>query len=83
MKFLSYIVFIFLPFLLAGQNDTVFFFGPNGKMNPAENPVLKKEIKYRGKNRIRGTTQKQSDNGTWTFLFTERIVRKTPDLFHI
>jgi hypothetical protein len=83
MKRLVYILFIFLPFLLAGQNDTVFYFGPNGKMNPGKNPVLKKEIKYRAKNRIRVTTEKQSDNGTWTFLFTERIVRKTPDLFHI
>lgn len=78
-----YILFIFLPFLLAGQNDTIFYFGPNGKMSSGENPVLRKEIKYRGKNRIRVTTEKKSDNGTWTLLFTERIVRKTPDLFHI
>lgn len=83
MKRLVYILFIFLPFLLAGQNDTIFYFGPNGKMSSGENPVLRKEIKYRGKNRIRVTTEKKSDNGTWTFLFTERIVRKTPDLFHI
>lgn len=83
MKYLGYIAFFFIPFLLAGQNDTVFYFGPNGKMNPEENPVLKKEIKYRGKNRIRVSTKKQNDNGTWTVLFTERIVQKTPDLFHI
>ena len=83
MKRLVYILFIFLPFLLTGQNDTIFYFGPNGKMSPGENPVLKKEIKYRGKNQIRVTTEKKSDNGTWTLLFTERIVRKTPDLFHI
>lgn len=83
MKYLAYILFIFSPFLLAGQNDTVFYFGPNGKMNPGDNLVLKKEIKYRGKNRIRVSTEKQNDNGTWTVLFTERIVQKTPDLFHI
>lgn len=83
MKNLAIILFILLPFLLSGQNDTAIWFGPNGKMNPGENPVLKKEIKYQGKKRVRVITKKQSDDGTWTFLFTERIVRKTPDLFHI
>ncbi|MBW6533724.1 MAG: energy transducer TonB [Mariniphaga sp.] len=83
MKQLIYILFFILPFLLSGQNDTTIYFGANGKMNSAENPVLKKEIKYRGKNRVRINTEKLADDGSWTFLFTERITRKNPDLFHI
>ncbi len=83
MKQLIYILFFILPLLLSGQNDTILYFGPNGKINSGENPVLKKEIKYRGKNRVRINTEKLADDGSWTFLFTERITRKSPDLFHI
>ncbi|WP_372948994.1 energy transducer TonB [Mariniphaga sp.] len=83
MKYLAHILFFFLPLFLSGQNDTVLFFGPNGKMNSGENPVLKKEIKYRGKNRVRINTEKLADDGSWTFLFTERVRRKSTELFHI
>lgn len=83
MKYLGYIAFFFIPFLLAGQNDTVFYFGPNGKMNPEENPVLKKEIKYRGEKRIRVITEKHAGDSTRTVLFTERVSRKNPNYFTI
>ncbi|MCA1760369.1 MAG: energy transducer TonB [Bacteroidales bacterium] len=83
MKQLAYTLFFLLPLLLSGQNDTTIYFGVNGKMNPSENPVLKKEIKYRGKNRVRINTEKAADDGSWTFLFTERVTKKDPDLFHI
>jgi hypothetical protein len=83
MKYLGYIAFFFIPYLLSGQNDTVIWFGPNGKMDAVENPVLKKEIKYRGKNRVRINTEKAADDGSWTFLFTERVTKKGPDIFRI
>lgn len=83
MKNLAIILFVLLPFLLSGQNDTVIWFGPNGKMDAGKNPVLKKEIKYRAKNRVRIHTEKFADDGSWTFLFTERITKKGPDLFRI
>jgi len=83
MKHLVCILFFIVPLLLSGQNDTTIYFGVNGKLNPGENPVLKKEIKYRGKNRVRINTEKAADDGSWTFLFTERITKKSPDLFRI
>ena len=83
MKQLTYILFFVLPLLLSGQNDTTIYFGVIGKMNPVENPDLKKEIKYRGKNRVRINTEKAADDGSWTFLFTERITKKGPDIFRI
>jgi hypothetical protein len=83
MKNLAIILFILLPVLLSGQNDKVTWFGPNGEMNAGDNPVLKKEIKYRGKNRVRINTEKAADDGSWTFLFAERITKKGPDLFQI
>lgn len=83
MKQLTYFVFFILPVLLSGQNDTTIYFGANGKLSPAENPVLKKEIKYRGRNRVRINTEKAADDGSWTFLFTERITKKGPDIFRL
>jgi len=83
MKHLLIFLFVLIPAFLMGQNDTLVFFGPNGKMNPAENPVLKKEIKFRGKNRAVIITEKIADDGTINFLFRERMVKKEPDLFQI
>lgn len=83
MKHLLLFLFVLIPAFLSGQNDTIVFFGPNGKMNPAGKQVLKKEIKFRGKNRAVIITEKMTDDGSLTFLFRERMVKKEPDLFQI
>jgi hypothetical protein len=83
MKYSVYILFLFFPFLLSAQNDTVYYFGPNGKMNPEGKSILIKKIKYRGENRVRVQTEKLADDSTWTVLFTERISRKNPNHFTI
>ncbi len=83
MKHLVCILFFIVPLLLSGQNDTTIYFGANGKIKPGENTVLKKEIKFPGKNRVRIITEKLADDGSWTFLFTERVRRKSTELFHI
>jgi hypothetical protein len=83
MKRLLLILYVLIPVWVMGQNDTIVFFGPNGEMNTVEKPVLKKEIKFRGKNRVRIITEKFAEDGSLTFLFSERIVGKEPDLFQI
>lgn len=75
-------ILIIIPLVLAGKNDTVIFFGPNGKMGPAESPVLKKEISYHGKKRARMRTFK-SDEETWLMLFKERIEIQDSVTHHI
>jgi len=66
------LVFTIFPFFLMGKNDTVILLGPNGKINPSGAEVLKKEIKYRSKKKVRIRTYK-SDADTWQRLFVERI----------
>jgi hypothetical protein len=77
-----FILLFIVPLALSGQNDTVFIFGPNGKTEPAEKQVLKKEIKYRGRKRVRVRTFK-SDEENWQLLFTERIKTEDPLTFLI
>ncbi len=70
------------PILASGQKDTVFFFGPNGTLEPGANKILKKEIRQQNNKRVRITTWK-IDQTQELLLFTERVRIKKPDIHNI
>ncbi len=72
MKLLQFIILLILPIVVFGQNDTVVYFGVNGKLNNIEQREIKKEIDYRKKNKVKIETFKFNE-GNWQQLFTEKI----------
>ncbi len=77
------IVFLLLfPLLVIGQENGVITYGVNGVVSPESSPVLKKEVKYRGKKRARVRTYKMMDK-KWRLLFTETISMTDPDIYAI
>jgi hypothetical protein len=82
MKKLLIILLVIIPFLVSGQKDTVIYFGPNGKLDAGTTKVLKKEIRQRNKRKIIIRTfrlEKEQE----LLLFSERIIRKSPDIHNI
>jgi len=77
MKLLPFILFIIMPSVLWGQTDTVLYIGVNGKHGAANNPVFKKEIKYRSEKRVIVRTSRRQ-NDEWVRAFTERIKIEKP-----
>ncbi len=69
-------------FAVSGQKDTAIFFGPNGSLNAGATQVLKKEIRKQNKRKVRIKTFKL-EKGQELLLFTERIIRKSPDTQNI
>jgi hypothetical protein len=82
MKSFAVILFMILPFFVAGQKNSVMYFGPNGKMEPGENQLIKKEIQHRSKRNVRIATYKMEEN-SWKLLFSERITVKNPQTHNI
>lgn len=83
MKHLATILLVVLPFWLSAQNDTVIYYGVNGKMTDTSHPVLRKIIKYKNKKRIKIITGKHLENDEWAINYTEKIFRKKADLYDI
>ncbi len=73
---------LLLPLLIGAQENAVIYYGVNGAIDTDKKPVLKKEIRYRGKKRVRVRTFKENE-GAWRLLFTERIIMETPETFTI
>jgi hypothetical protein len=82
MKNFAVILFMILPFFAAGQKNSVMYFGPNGKMEPGENQLIKKEIQHRSKRNVRIATYKMEEKG-WKLLFSERIAVRNPRTHNI
>jgi len=82
MKHLQFILFVFMSSMLWGQNDTVFYFGVNGKIGQVDNSKIKKEIKFRSDNRVRVRTSRW-DDGEWVRAFTEKIKIEKPSVFSV
>lgn len=82
MKKLLFIFIIALPLISLGQNDTVYLYGVNGKIdNPVKKDIMK-SIDYRGNRKIKVKTYKSTDTG-WQLIYTENIKVVSDSVFEI
>jgi len=72
MKYLVLIAIILLTIPAFSQNDTVYFFGVNGKLKDLTKQDIMKKIDYRGNRKIIVKTYKTSETG-WLPIYTETI----------
>jgi hypothetical protein len=72
MKYLVLIAIILLSMPAFSQNDTVYFFGVNGKLTDMAKQDIMKKIDYRGNRKIIVKTYKTSETG-WLPIYTENI----------
>jgi hypothetical protein len=72
MKYLVLIAIILLSIPALSQNDTVYFFGVNGKLKDLAKQDVMKKIDYRGNRKIIVKTYKASETG-WLPIYTENI----------
>jgi antitoxin component YwqK of YwqJK toxin-antitoxin module len=79
MDKLIFFILILIPLYSQGaKNDTLWFFGVNGRISDIKQKEVKKEINYRSANRINVTTYKNIED-EWQEVYEERI-RKQKDL---
>lgn len=72
MKRFLIIIAILLPTFGISQNDTVYFFGVNGKTgNPGKKEIMKK-VDFRGSKKIKVKTYKATETD-WQPIYTEKI----------
>jgi hypothetical protein len=82
MKKLIFILIIALPFIGFGQEDTVYYYGVNGKIdNPVKKDIMK-SVDYRGNKKIRVKTFKATETG-WQPIYTENIKIVSDSVFDI
>ncbi len=82
MKRFIFTLITLLPILVFSQNDTVYYYGVNGKIN---NPVKKdimKSVDYRRNKKIKVKTYKIAETG-WQLVYTENIKVTSDSIFDI
>jgi len=72
MKLILLFVLFVLPLAVFSQNDTVIYFGINGKFSDFDQKDIKKEINYRSARKVKIKTYKISE-GDWKPVYTEKI----------
>jgi hypothetical protein len=72
MKYLVLIAIILLSIPAFSQNDSVYFFGVNGKLKDLAKQDIMKKIDYRSNRKIIVKTYKTSETG-WLPIYTETI----------
>lgn len=82
MKKLYFILICVLPIIGFSQNDTIYYYGFNGKINNPEKNDIKKEVDYRGKNKKIVRTYK-SFKDEWQLIYTEKIKVVNDSIFNI
>jgi hypothetical protein len=82
MKNLIFILIVVFPFLGFGQKDTVYYYGINGKIDKPVKKDIMKSVDYRGNNKIKVKTYKNSD-ADWQLIYTEKIKVINDSIFEI
>lgn len=72
MHKLGFILYLLLPLLVAGQRDTVYYFGANGVLTGFEKARVRKEIDYRRNKKIIVKTIKLEEDKE-KLLYSEKI----------
>lgn len=80
MKTMIRILILILPFSGFAQKDVDLYFGVNGKIKDATNWKTKKEVNYKGKNRIKIKTYSFNETKE-KLLVVERIKKISPDKY--
>lgn len=81
MKRVIILLTILLPMVCASQNDTVYYFGVNGKMVSTGKKEIMKTVDYRG-NKIKVKTYKSTETD-WQLIYTEKIKVVEDSVFEI
>ncbi|TNF42789.1 MAG: hypothetical protein EP310_05545 [Bacteroidetes bacterium] len=72
MKNLFIIAIMLFSISAYSQNDTVYFFGVNGKLKEMKKQDIMKKIDYRGNRKIIVKTYKSTESG-WVSIYNEKI----------
>lgn len=79
---LSFIFCLLLPLFVAGQRDTVYYFGTNGRLADFEKASIRKEIDYRRNKKISVKTFKLDENKE-RMLYSEKIKMVNDSVYEI
>jgi len=79
---LVFVLVTILPFFAFSQKDTVYYYGVNGRIDNPEKKEIMKSVDYRGNNKIKVKTFKNSDSG-WQLIYTENIKVVSDSVFEI
>jgi hypothetical protein len=82
MKKLYFILICALPLIGYSQNDTVYYFGVNGKIDSQVKKDIKKEVDFKGKNKKIVKTYKAVQDD-WQLIYTEKIKTVNDSVFDI
>ena len=63
---------ILIPLFGFSQNDTVYYFGVNGKIENPGKPDVMKKVDFRSARKIRVNTYKATETD-WMLVYTENI----------
>jgi hypothetical protein len=82
MKTIIQILIILIPVSVSAQKDAVWYFGVNGKITDANNWNIKKEVNFRGKNKISIKTFSFSESKE-KVLIAEKIKHTSDNKYEI
>lgn len=82
MKNLFLIAIMLFSIAAFSQNDTVYFFGVNGKLKDLEKQDIMKNIDYRGSRKVIVKTYKSTESG-WVSIYNETIRVLSDSVFQI
>jgi hypothetical protein len=82
MKKLLFALIFIIPLNSFCQNDTVYYFGVNGKIDNPEKKDIMKKVDYHSAKKIKVKTYKASDEG-WQLIYNESIKIEKDTLYEI
>lgn len=82
MKHLFLMACFLIPVFAFTQNDSVYYFGVNGKIKDVVKEDIMKKVDYRRGNKIQVKTYKNSETG-WQPIYTEKIKVVSDSVFEI
>lgn len=82
MRKLLFVLIFALPFISFGQNDTVYYYGVNGKIDNPQKKDIMKSVDYQGSNKIKVRTFKSIEK-EWMLIYKEKIKIVSDSIFDI
>ena len=82
MKKLIYLIILLLPMVSAGQKDTVYIFGVNGKLNPSGKQDMMKKVDFKGRGKVKIKSYKNTEQG-WLLGFTEKLKPQNDSVYDV
>jgi hypothetical protein len=82
MKNLLFALIFIIPLISFCQNDTVYYFGVNGKIDNPEKKDIMKKVDYHSAKKIKVKTYKAGE-AEWQLIYTEKIKVVKDSVFEI